>query len=88
MGGLKIIVMQKITLYEFNLLPPQEQHEIVHSKATFLEVLDWGSKKYVLYGLEQFYIELEYDVPSNKIISLRTFKRGKLLDKFLDKFQL
>ncbi len=80
--------MQSIKLYEFNLLPPQEQHEIVHSKATFLDVVEDGNLKYALYGLEKFYIELLYDVPSNRIIKLKTFKRGQLLDKYLDRFQL
>ena len=70
--------MQNITLYEFNLLPHQEQHAIVHAQATFLDVLEVGNVRLALYGLEKFYIELVYVVPSNKITQLKTFKRDAL----------
>ena len=80
--------MQKITLYEFNQLPEQEQHAMLHSKGTFLEVIERGETKNVLYGLERFYVELEYNIKSNSITSLTTFKRGKKLDKYLDQYEL
>lgn len=84
----KINFMANITLYEFNMLPQQEQHRLVHTVGTFLEVLEVEDFKNVLYGLEDFYVELKYDVESNSIKSLRTFKRGDALDRYLDKYQL
>ena len=80
--------MPNMTLYEFNQLPEQEKHQLVHSEATFLEVIEEGEKRYALYGFEKFYIELTYDVSSNKITSLTTFKKGKLLDKYLERYEL
>mgnify|MGYP006896882722 CR=1 FL=1 len=80
--------MSSITLYEFNQLPEQQQHVIVHAQATFLDVFEDGNVKYLLYGLEKFYVELAYDVPSNRITKFKTFKRGPLLDKYLDRYEL
>ncbi len=80
--------MPPITLYEFNQLPEQEKHYSVHSAGTFLEVVEVEKFKYVLYGLEDFYVELKYQVDTNFILSLRTFKRGVALDKYLDLYEL
>ena len=80
--------MQRITLYEFKMLPDQEQHVLVHTEGTFLEVIQKDSSRFVLFGLDKFYVELVYDVPSNSIKSLKTFKRGEELDKYLDLYNL
>jgi len=80
--------MPNITLYEFNLLPKEDQHSLVHSKGTFLEVKEIDEVKYVLYGLQQFYVELEYNIPSNSITALTTFMRGIKLDKYLDSYDI
>ncbi|MDT0554049.1 hypothetical protein [Urechidicola vernalis] len=36
-----------------------------------------------LYGINKFYVELVYDIDSNKIVEVRSFKTGKTLDKYL-----
>ena len=80
--------MSNITLYEFNGLPEQEKHQMLHSRGTFLDVIEGVELKFVLYGLEKFYVELTYNSSSNSIVSLSTFKQGEKLDKFLDRFQI
>ena len=80
--------MPNITLYEFNQLPQQEQHSLVYSEGTFLDVIEIDEIKHVLYGLECFYVELQYHIPTNSIKALTTFIRGIKLDKYLDRFEI
>ena len=80
--------MFRITLYEFNQLSEQEQHAMIHSRATFLEVIEEGNNRYALYGLESFFVELKYHTPSDSIKELKTFKRGRALDKYLENYKI
>ena len=80
--------MNRLTLYDFKRLPEQKQHAVVHTKGVFLDVIESGNSRHVLFGVEKFFVELKYDVPSNSIQSLKTFKRGSELDKYLARYEL
>ena len=72
----------KITLYEFKQLPEQEQYNITFNKGTFLDYLTKGNKKLVLYAVDLFFVELEYNTTTNQILKLTIFKTGKELFKY------
>lgn len=73
---------KKITLYEFKLLPEQEQYHITFPEGEFLDSRICGDQRFALYAVDKFFVEVEYDADENKIINRRPFKTGKLLDKY------
>lgn len=74
--------MKNLSLYEFKLLSDHDQYDLVFTKGEFITNREEGSSRYVLYALSRFFIEIEYDVVSNKIVGKRSFVSGKLLDKY------
>lgn len=40
------------------------------------------SKRFVLYAVDMFFVEVEYSILENKIINKRSFIQGEILDKF------
>lgn len=72
----------KLTLYEFRRLPEQEQYKITFNYGTFIDYLERKNKKLVLYAVDLFFVELEYNTTTNKILKLTTFKTGKKLFKY------
>ncbi len=71
-----------MTLYKFNLLNEAEQYDTVFTKGTFLDSKNYGAKRFALYAIDRFFVEVEYDAPNNKIVGLKSFKTGALLDKY------
>lgn len=72
-----------MTLYEFNILEQHEQHEIVlNGLGIYLDNFISGIKRYNLYAVDKFFVEIEYDSTKNKIVGLSSFKTGELLDKY------
>lgn len=75
-------IMRKIKLKEFSALPDQERYDIVLQIGKFLDTYVQGNKKYVLYAVDLFFVEVEYDNSINKITGNRAFVAGDLLDKY------
>lgn len=73
---------KKITLYEFKRLPEEEQYEIIFNKGTFLDFSLDGNKRYALYAVDLFFVEVQYNSRRNEIVEKRLFKAGELLDKY------
>lgn len=72
----------KITLYEFKRLPEQEQYNITFNYGTFIDYLEQKNKKFVLYAVDLFYVQVVYNTTNNKIINITSFKTGKRLFKY------
>lgn len=72
----------KITLYEFLALPDQEQYEIVFTQGDYIDLRLEESKRFVLYAVDLFFVEVEYDNEVNKIKGKRAFVTGEVLDKY------
>ncbi|UJH91671.1 hypothetical protein LZ575_03005 [Antarcticibacterium sp. 1MA-6-2] len=72
----------KITLYEFLALPDQGQYDVVFSSGDYLDIRIEESRRYVLYAVDRFFVEVEYDNDKNKIKGKRAFVQGELLDKY------
>ncbi|TBW28275.1 hypothetical protein [Gramella sp. KN1008] len=71
-----------MTLYEFSRLAKQQQYSIAFNKGTFIEHYFTGYRKFSLYAVEKFFVEVEYSSKENKIIGIKTFKTGKELFKY------
>lgn len=77
--------MENMTLYEFNLLPNQDQYELVFTKGEYVTNREEGGIRFALYAIYWFFVEIEYDIKNNKIVGKRSFITGKLLDKYSKK---
>jgi len=72
----------KITLYEFLVLPDQEQYDIIFNIGEFLDVSLEENKRFVLYAVDLFFVEVEYNSIENRIVNKRAFVSGEILDKY------
>ncbi|WP_397301846.1 hypothetical protein [Nonlabens ulvanivorans] len=72
-----------MTLYQFKMLDVDEQYDVVLNKSgIFVDNFINGSQRFNLYAIAKFFVEVEYSVKENRIINLRAFKTGDLLDKY------
>lgn len=73
---------EKITLDAFISLPDQEQFGVIFTIGEILEVRPEENKRFVLYAVDRFLVELEYDNEIGKIVNKKTFITGKILNKY------
>ena len=71
-----------MTLYEFNSLSEVKQYHTVFTTGTYLDSVEELTRTFVVYAIDRFFVEITYAGDSNKIIALKSFKEGKLLDKY------
>ena len=71
-----------MTLQAFNKLELFKQYDLVFTQGDFLEYWFDEPKRYALYSLFMFFVEIEYNRLDNKIIGLVSFEEGKLLNKY------
>jgi hypothetical protein len=70
-----------MTLYEFLLLAePQQYDEVLNKSGIYLDNHINGNHRYNLYAIDKFFVEVEYNNTENKIVGLRSFKTGSILD--------
>ena len=72
----------KITFTEFRTLPRQEQCDVIVSIGDYLESTRQDNLQIMLYAVDMFFVELYYDPVTQKIIKLRAFRSGPILDKY------
>lgn len=73
-------------LSEYKQLNDNEQYAILWNDGVLIDGCIEGKVRKLLYAVHNFYIELWYQCHTNKIIWKLSFKQGKLLDKYLDKY--
>jgi len=72
-----------MTLYEFKMLEEQQKYdEVLNISGIYLDSHLNGNQRFNLYGIDRFFIEIEYNNIENKIVGLRAFKTGKLLNRY------
>ena len=71
-----------MTLYEFNRLSEKEQIKTVWSIGVFLDNHISKTEMVSCYAIDMFFVELLYDVDSNKILKVSSFISGWCLDKY------
>ena len=47
-----------------------QKYDLVFTVGTYIDKVDRGQSRFVLYKVFSFYVEIEYDIACNKIISL------------------
>ncbi len=78
-----------MTLYQFNLLDKMEQAEVLWDKAVMVSDRSDETYKYVLYQLDNFYVEVKYHIEYNVIHGLRSFSStGEPLSPYLNKINI
>ena len=75
-----------MTLYEFNALKLNERMEAVNQYGTFLDNYIGNGERCNCYAIDKFFVEVVYDAEHNTITEVRSFKYGRLLDKYSSKF--
>lgn len=74
-------------IYDFNILSNHDKYDTVFTKGQFVDSVQDGRISYVLYSLSDFWVEVKFDKPTNKILEIGSFVSGKTLDRYsnLDK---
>lgn len=73
-------------LHEYKKLDEHEQYRILWEEGILIDACLQGEVKKLLYALHNFYIELWCHSITNKILWKLSFKQGKLLEKYLEKY--
>jgi hypothetical protein len=71
-----------MTLYQFNILDLNERMEAVNQLSTFLDNYVSKTERCNLYAIDKFFVEVVYNSELNSITEIRSFKTGKILDKY------
>jgi hypothetical protein len=71
-----------MTLYEFKLLPEQEQYRKLFNEGDFITHRLGSKARFTLYTLDKFFVEVEYNPKSNRIVNMVSFVSGKKLDLY------
>ena len=59
-----------------------DQWDAVFSKGKFLDIVIEGNSKYVLYAIDKFFVEVEWNDETEEIIGKGEFKCGDSLDRY------
>ena len=62
-------------------MPEQEQYRILFNRGDFLTHMLESKARFTLYALDKFFVEVEYDPKSNRIVNMVSLS-GKKLDKY------
>ena len=78
----------KLGIYEYNIMPLNEQADYLWDNGTFLANRVKGTMKIQLHSLSNFYVEVFYKSKENKIIELKPFKAVRCLEPYLDQIDV
>ena len=73
-------------LNEYKQLSEESQYDILWNRGVLIDACIEGKVKKLLYALDNFFVELWCDLMTNKVHWKLSFKQGKLLDKYLNKY--
>ena len=77
-----------MTLTEYKSLPLKWQAIEILKKGVMLDSRIKGIKKYILFQLDSFYVEIEYSNLQQKIVNLFSFYSTDYLEPYLKKIKL
>jgi hypothetical protein len=69
--------------HQFNIMEEQQQATAIWEKGVFLAERIEGFHKFMLYQLEDFYVEVVYHTHFNVIIRVTSFSGTQFLDPYL-----
>ena len=64
------------------MLSEDDQWDAVFSIGKFLDIVIDGNSKYVLYAIDKFFVEVEWNIENDTIIGKGEFKSGDSVDKY------
>jgi hypothetical protein len=67
------------------MLSGKEQYNLLWDIGTFVDSFKDGNIVYQLYAINDFFVEVAYNQPENKIVDKKVFKQGERLEKYLPK---
>ena len=70
-------------LYEYQTLKEELQYQVVWEIGKHIETLEQDGKMYLLYAINDFFVEVIYCQRTNEILGKNQFKQGEHLEKFL-----
>lgn len=71
-----------MTLYEFKLLDKEKQYEVTFKKGTFIDYHLEIKRRFALYAVDRFFVEVEYNPENNSMENLKSFIEGDLLERY------
>ena len=71
-----------MTLYEYKMLSEDEQYDTVFAKGNADPASQVSNSKYVLYAIDKFFVEVEWNVETDEILGKGVFKEGDSLDRY------
>ncbi len=69
-------------LYEYKMLEEAKQWNVLWDKGTYLTHHIEPNEKFNLYALFDFFVEVQLDSKTDKIVCKKHFQTGQLLDKY------
>ncbi|MXV50300.1 hypothetical protein GS399_04895 [Pedobacter sp. HMF7647] len=76
-----------MTLYEF-IQADTDQKALAVWNGIYIADRQEGRLRMQLYHLGSFYVEVVYDVPQNRILHFKPFRKGLLLAPYLEQIRL
>jgi len=64
------------------MLSEDGQWATVYSMGKSLDIVIEGNSKYVLYAIDKFFVEVEWNIETEEIVDKRVFKLGDTLDRY------
>ncbi len=71
-----------MTLYQYKMLSEDDQWDTVFSKGRYLDMVIEGNPKFVLYAIDKFFIEVEWNIETDQTVDKGVFKYGNTLDRY------
>lgn len=81
-------MLQDITIYEFNSLDELEKIEALGEYGVILTHRFEETFKFMLYQINDFYVEIKYIIEGNIFVEIKSFKTTNLLKKYLDEINI
>ena len=77
-----------MTLYEFKQMKTDEQAQTTWDCGVMVGDRVQGDRHMILYRMEAFYVEIQYDSKQNEIAAIVSFTSDEPLQPYLDKIDL
>jgi hypothetical protein len=73
-----------MALYQFKLLKEQEQYSTTWEKGVLIDARMTDEYKFLLYKIDEFYVEIKYNGDTNRIEGLKSFNSVMPLKDYLN----
>ena len=81
-------MLEDITLYEFNSFDGLEKIEALGEYGQIVAHYFEDQFKFMLYQINDFYVEIKYITEGNIFVDLKTFKTTELLEPYLSQVNI